>query len=642
MHRFIAQYEKFLLIDPQDAAGVLMRTRALYGFAFAFIAVQLLNLFGMTITYRAFTLDHVIALIAIGLMAGVISLLKHYRNFDAYAIFILVFSLGGVGFSAIPSEAGIHSSLVPFLILLPFLNGFISGPRLAIWTGGVCLLFVGALSFVASAAAGPATAALDAFSAQRTLQALFALLLATPIAALASANTFRLFELLEKNAARAKKAEAAKTDFLETLSGELTTPLYSVLGAAEELKCSSLDLAQEEAADTVKSASEALLLTMNDLLDISRLEGARLNLEPREFRIRHLIEKVAEARRAEAEAKGLSYYVHCCRLMPEKLIGDDVRIGQIVTSLISNAIKFTERGEVDISVAAFVGDDNQFEEQTMLQICVSDTAGGVPEDIQETLFDAFEKATSVEAQGVKGLGLGLTICRQLANLMGGSINFESTPGEGATFYLTVPVKIAAGAQASVAAGAPIIDTVRPQTDPPAELPEQEPTAAVAALADSADDDAREDMAPEDINGPSPVVPNQSTEPKMVPLELAHVLLVEDNIVNQMVASRFLEDIVADVDVAANGVECLRKIEERTFDAIIMDKHMPEMDGVEATAAIRKMAAPVAGIPIIACTADASVDSNGLIAQGFTAFLPKPLSLDSLTAILKQTLEVEPA
>ena len=578
LDRLRQRYEAFLRIERNAPVGELVRLRALYGFGWLFVFIQMLNLAGMTFTYRSWTGDHTIAVVVSLVILTAIHGLRYYKNFGVYAAAIFFLCSAGVLASALPDHTGVNSALLPLLVMTPVLTSFIAGPRSGLVTGAASLAIIAVLYWCSATHLDVASPYYGPRNLQRALQATFAVIMVTGVAAVISASIFHTFGLLEANIKRAQKAEAAKSDFLASMSHELRTPLNGVLGLTDALSKTDLDPEQTRLMGAVHSSGRSLMLILNDILDLSKIDAGKLETTPMPFDPRALVREIADTWRESATAKNLAFNTHVDEATPAILLGDDLRIRQIVSNLVSNAVKFTDNGFIDLSLTTTAQDDDTLE----LEIAVRDTGEGIDRSVQERIFHAFEQAENSIARRRGGTGLGLSICRRLATLMSGSISVQSTPGEGSVFRLALPVKA-------------II---------------QEPHA------------------------PTPTAP--APPPKDVNLNGLRVLLAEDNAINQMVAQKFLDNLDVITTVAANGKECLDALEAEEIDFILMDKHMPVMDGMAATAAIRALPDARAALPIIACTADAMTgERDALIAAGFSDFLANPITLETLEEVLRR-------
>lgn len=606
MQNFVPTYERFLRIDDNDDVGVVLRARALYCFGWLFVALQGLNIVGMNATVGAWSNDHWIAVGAAGAVFAAIHGLRYYKNFTVYALFITSLYLVGNAGTALPDGTGINTSLLPFIVIIPMLNGFIAGPRMALLSGALSLGFIFVL-FKGSAISATDAAEVGIIT-QRALQAGFAISLVSIIAATFSENTFHAFHLLESNVRRARRAESAKMAFLAAMSHELRTPLNGVLGLTEAMRRTDLDQEQFQLMNTIDRSGRSLLVILNDILDLSKIDAKKLQINPVAFNPRELMDDVADMWRETAGAKGLDVTVQIDPAMPDHIVGDDLRIRQIVSNIVSNAVKFTEQGSITITAQC----DTSPQGEPHLAITVTDTGDGIPECAQARIFNPFEQAESGITRRHGGTGLGLAICQNLARLMRGTIDLDTQMGVGSAFRLTVPF---------TPAPFPPVPVSAEMGPPAAPAASRTPSAAVAEA----------ERAPASAPGGAPTADQAG-------LNGLRVLLVEDNHVNQVVAGHFLHAMGIDFDVAENGAVGLDCLAKDKYDVILMDKHMPVMNGVQATKAIRRLDTPVAAIPIIACTADALTgEEEALRLVGFSDFIAKPIDLEGLRKIIARNI-----
>ena len=349
----------------------------------------------------------------------------------------------------------------------------------------------------------------------------------------------RQAELLEASRAEAVAANQAKSSFLALMSHELRTPMTGVLGMARALEMEQLSPRQTQQVRILRRSGEGLLTLLNDILDVSKIEAGKLDLESVPFDLAAKVEHIREHWSQAAEAKGL---VLTCALEPSGptwLLGDPTRLRQIMMNLISNALKFTQAGEVALVVTV----RDQPDGLAQLRIAVSDTGVGMTLEAQARLFEAFAQADASIARRFGGSGLGLSICRRLARMMGGDISVVSRAGQGSTF--TVDLRL-------------------PRCPAEPELEEQTPTV--------------------DLTG-------------------YRVLIVDDNATNRIVGQTLLEAFGCTVTTAEDGFEALARLRAERFDAVLMDIHMPRMDGLAACEAIRALGGPASTVPIIALSAD---------------------------------------
>jgi signal transduction histidine kinase/ActR/RegA family two-component response regulator len=379
--------------------------------------------------------------------------------------------------------------------------------------------------------------------------------------------------------AQAEAANVAKSAFLATMSHEIRTPLNGVLGMAQAMAADGLDPVQRDRLDVVRQSGEALLAILNDLLDLSKIEAGKLDLEEIEFDLGDLALGAHAAFTSLANKKGLSFAL-CVDNAAGVYRGDPTRVRQILYNLISNALKFTEHGE--IRVTALRTPDG-------LALSVADTGIGMNPKVVSNLFTKFAQADASTTRKYGGTGLGLAICRELAEMMGGAIRVESELGKGSTFTVTLPIA-----------------WVR-QAEPPA-LP-----------ADT--------MAP--------VEPTEAGGPVL------RVLAAEDNAINQLVLKTMLHQVGVDPVVVGDGRAAVAAWETGQFDLILMDVQMPLMDGVTACRTIRKAEAATgrAPIPIIALTANAmSHQVAEYEAAGMDGHVSKPIEARKLFAVLEMAVQ----
>ena len=381
----------------------------------------------------------------------------------------------------------------------------------------------------------------------------------------------------------AETANRTKSEFLANMSHEIRTPMNGIIGMTELALGTKTTPEQREYLGMVKSSADSLLSVINDILDFSKIEAGKLDIESVDFSLRNTLGEVTSTLRVRAQQKGLKFASHIPLELPDALIGDPSRLRQIVINLVGNALKFTAKGEVTVRVAM----EPETADQAAFHFTVTDTGIGIPLEKQKLIFDAFTQSDSSTTREYGGTGLGLSISSRLVALMGGTIWVESQPGEGSTFHF----KLRFGLQKFPAGALP-----------PADRPGQ-------------------------AQAPTP--------------DQRHfkILLAEDNPVNQKVAVRFLQKRGHTVVVAESGKKALDAWGKQTFDIILMDIQMPEMDGFEATARIREHEKSTSKhIPIIALTAHAMVgDRERCLAAGLDDYVSKPIDADDLFAAIQRLL-----
>jgi TMAO reductase system sensor TorS len=380
----------------------------------------------------------------------------------------------------------------------------------------------------------------------------------------------------------AERASSAKSEFLARMSHEIRTPMNGVMGMSELLQATELSARQRRLAQTITRSAEGLLEIINDILDFSKIEAGKLELETIEFGLREIIEETIEILGVRAQAKGLELKCVIESSVPAAVRGDPVRLRQVLINLASNAIKFTESGEVAVRVRAV-------DSRGGLRFEVTDTGIGISQEAQTQIFSAFSQADSFTTRKYGGTGLGLAICRQLVSLMGGEIGVHSTLNRGSTFWFEVRLE--------------------PAADPAATF-----TAASSVW--------------------SPQCPRSDAAPGSGPL----ILVVEDNPVNREVAAGMLENLGYRTESANNGMLALEAVSEASYAAVLMDCQMPVMDGLTATAEIRRREAKsgAARLVIIALTANAMEGNRErCLVGGMDDFLTKPFSQLELGTMLEK-------
>lgn len=385
---------------------------------------------------------------------------------------------------------------------------------------------------------------------------------------------------LEKE--RAEQSERVKEQFLANMSHEIRTPLNAILGMTRLLLDKEPRQDQLKYLNSIKHASDNLLIIINDILDLSKIEAGKVNFEKIAFELKNELAAVVDTVKVNADDKGLNLFLNISDKLPTSIAGDPYRLNQILLNLTGNAIKFTEQGSVTIQaeISAETADTIQ------IKFSVIDTGIGIAKDKLDYIFDMFTQETSSTTRKFGGTGLGLAICKKLVELQGGTISVSSESGKGSIFSFTLPFEKVEEIQTA--------DSGAQQTQQPARQ-----------------------------------------------LRDLRILLAEDNEFNQMVAVDTLESSIpgSKVDVAKNGREAVEMVKANTYDLVLMDIQMPEMDGHEATRTIRASSdANINSIPIIAMTASViKAEVDKCLESGMNEFVGKPFQVEELLDKIAKTI-----
>ena len=430
--------------------------------------------------------------------------------------------------------------------------------------GGVPAVLLVALATLGAGAQGVALATLAVTA-----------LLAVVYAFTSATVNLKTAQALEAAQREAVAANHAKSAFLAMMSHELRTPMNGVLGMAHALRTSRLDVQQASQVDALIRSGGELMTILNDILDVSKIEAGRLELDPAPFDLIELGERVHEMWRDMAEAKGVRLVYDVASGTPHWLMGDAGRLRQVMLNLVSNALKFTEAGEVRLALRPLTSHSGA-PDTARFEIAVSDTGIGISEEQTSRLFQAFSQAEAATARKYGGTGLGLAICRELTALMDGEIGVESRLGRGSIFRVVLELPLAQAPGRAVSA---------------------ERAGGVAGL---------------------------------------RILVAEDNVLNQAVARAILEAVGCQLEIANDGAEALELLTRGGYDLVLMDVHMPRMDGLEALSRIRAGEAGPADVPVIALTADAMPgEDEKLSALGVDDVQGKPIQPMALISAIAE-------
>ncbi|WP_316822392.1 response regulator [Pedobacter gandavensis] len=394
---------------------------------------------------------------------------------------------------------------------------------------------------------------------------------------------FGISEALIREMRIRESSEKAKQIFLVNISHEIRTPMNGIMGFAQLLEESLVDEDQQESLQMILKSADQLMAILNDILDFSRLEAGDIDFQSIPFTLRDTVHSIYRMMEDAAKCKGLDFSYEIPNTLPEVLKGDAIRLGQILLNLTSNAIKFTENGEVKVSLKLL----NEEEDKISISFEVHDTGIGIPFNKQQKVFDFFEQVTNDTSRRYAGTGLGLSIVKRLVELQGGEIALDSVVGRGSDFHFRMEF-------------GKVTDEIKRQTI--------------------------------------------SSRSKFEPTVLQHgrgikVLIVEDNPINQLLVIKLLDNQGYEITVAENGRIALEQYEKQSFDIILMDLQMPELDGYETTRIIRKMEGDKGDIPIVAMTAHTiKGELEKCINIGMNDYISKPFNASELYQKIEKIIE----
>jgi len=445
-------FEGFLKIDKTLDAATRARARMVYGMGLIFLTVQLLNMISMAVVYGGWTPQHNISVFSCIIFTCLTAAVRFTKSPVFFGLAYSVLALSTIGVAAsietIPGVPpyGINTALLPVLCASAAFIAFVATRLISILYILSSLVLIGVM-YKISAASNPT--GVDAILAwQRTVQACVALLMAGPMCTIIADMVFRNLTRLESALGRAQSAERARGEFLATMSHEIRTPLHGILGLSDMLARSDLPETQGRYAHLISVSANSLMEIIDEVLDMARLEDGTVRTIAEPFTPRELLQDVSDLFAVKASEKNLWIGTDIGPGIPDQLIGDGPHLRQVLNNLVGNALKFTQLGGVRIG-ARLVGIRDGL---AGVQFYVQDSGVGISDDEKGTVFERFKQTASAKTTTAKGSGLGLSICRELTEMMGGTLELHSTPGKGTVFYFTLALPMVDDATVSSEVG----------------------------------------------------------------------------------------------------------------------------------------------------------------------------------------------
>ncbi|MDD9935268.1 MAG: ATP-binding protein [Myxococcales bacterium] len=575
-----ALVEPLLPLDLAD--DPIERRRARLAVVYSIASLSMLALFSLLA--MLLLPEPWVALLGVTVIAAEVGITTAYKRTGAMELLGMVRAAAPA--LAIPVAAaytgGILSPALLWMLLPPMLASTFLSPRAGVGFGLwslACVLGFAGLELVGIRLSSPLGGASLVIVTAACLVLLSLLL--WMLARLTAGEQRHANRMLVESLADARGAAQAKGQFLADMSHELRTPMSSVIGFADLLSGTKLDDAQRDYVATIVRSGESMVALVNDILDLSKIEAGMLQIQREPFNLADCVEAASHGLASMAERKGLDNRVRCPAALERYFVGDEIRVRQVLTNLIGNALKFTREGHVETSATI----ERRERGRMWVRFEVRDTGIGIPGNRLESIFEAFTQAEGSTTRDYGGTGLGLTISTRLVHMLDGEIGVESEEGKGSTFWFRLPMT---------------------PTAPPHEVQQ----------AQTFDAPIRSGMRP-------------------------RVLLAEDDHTNRRFIQMTLNRLGCDVDLAADGQEAVSLAGDNPYALIFMDLQMPTLDGFDATRTIRDMPGAAGRTPIVAVTAHVMPGvREKCIEAGMNGFLPKPVSFAALREILDECLEME--